>query len=131
MKHTKTAKKTIGGLRDVVNEDFKYTLDAGRIEFIKVIYPHLDTIINNLNSINWGSYSYTGPDILTKVFTNIHGDDLDEHTNLKDAQHHDNKVVFLKTVPVYISKTDPIDITYLVVLDKSSIFSFFNQFFFQ
>lgn len=113
MKHTKTAKKTIGGLRDVVNDDFKYTLDAGRIEFIKVIYPHLDTIINNLNSINWGSYSYTGPDILTKVFTNLHGDDLDEPTYLKDAQRDDNKVVFLKTVPVYISKTDPIDITYV------------------
>ena len=73
MKHTKTAKKTIGGLRAVDDNDFKYTLEAGRIEFIKVIYPHLDTIITNINNINWGSYSYTGPDILTKVFTNLNG----------------------------------------------------------
>lgn len=116
MKHTKTAKKTIGGLRAVDDNDFKYTLDAGRIEFIKVIYPHLDTIITNINNINWGSYSYTGPDILTKVFTNLNGNEL-EDTNDKYVEPSGDeevaKVVFLKTVPVYISKTDPIDITYL------------------
>jgi len=116
MKHTKTAKKTIGGLREVDDSDFKYTLDAGRIEFIKAIYPHLDTIVNNINGIKWGSYSYTGPDILTKVFTHVHGDVLEDNSTAFVPPSEDEevaKVVFLKTVPVYIRNTDPIDITYL------------------
>jgi len=100
MKHTKIAKKIMGGLRDVTDDDFKYTLDKGRIEFIKAIYPHLGTIINNINAIEWNTYNYTGPDILTKVFTNLNNET-------------EEKVVFIKTEPIYINQTDPIDIIYL------------------
>lgn len=110
MTKNKTFRKKIGGLRTLLDSEFKYTLDKGRIDFAKAIYPHLDTVIENINAIEWNSYNYTGPDILTKVFTNLHEDEDQGYNPDGDVKPD---VIFLKTVPVYISKTDPIHIMYM------------------
>lgn len=73
-------------------------MNEGRIDFVKTVYPHLDIVIENINAIEWNMYNYTGPDILTKVFSNIFENDDEYQENSTTTTKN---VIFLKTVPVY------------------------------
>ena len=51
----------IGGFKNKVTDiDFKYTTDPSRIVWVKTFYPHLGTLVNAIQSINYNSYEYAG-----------------------------------------------------------------------
>ena len=50
-----------GGFRNKVSDiDFKYTLSAERIFWVKTFYPILNSLVSNISEIDYASYRYSG-----------------------------------------------------------------------
>jgi hypothetical protein len=66
----------VGGLRKNIGDyDFKYTTDNTRINWIKSVFPYMETLVNTVANIPYSSYKYYGDVVYTYIGeTNLDGE---------------------------------------------------------
>ena len=84
----------VGGLRTNIGDyDFKYTFDNTRKNWIKSVFPHVETLVNIVANIPYNKYNYNGDIVYTYTGEIKEDNDEDVGYHPDNIKKFENKVI--------------------------------------